>query len=194
MVRELPSKFVSRHPLMAVVLCPEPGIYPSAKATMLIGLLFLIAVPLTADVKPKRKREFPARLKVVSHRVDDLDNLHLKVSLDIDADVCIYANPVVDQELDHLSAKLTVLDADGKALDVKIKYPTGEKSSSEFIGDYYVYKKTADIEITVTEAKKRALPLKICICVVAFNERRFCCLGGAQLETYTEFDENKTEQ
>ena len=158
-------------------------------------LLMIILAPqyLRADERSKKKPEYPACLKIESQRFDEQGKLHIRVNLEIDPDVRIYANPVGGQGMDHASAKLTVLDVGGRAVDTKVQYPKGERLSSDFLEDYYLYKKTVVIGIVLNNVKKHQFPLTIHGYVVGYNERGSYCLGSGKLEVKLDLDK-KTEQ
>ena len=148
--------------------------------------------PVAADARPEAsivaethadddKRKFPAEIRVVSHETDDQGRLRIRVRLLINDHVAIYANPVRAPGMDHASARITVLDANRKPLRANVTYPTGDKLHAEFMGDWYLYRKSVEFDVVLAE--NPPLPLIVRAKIAGYNERKLYCLGVGEIET-----------
>jgi hypothetical protein len=94
----------------------------------------------------------------------------IKLTLVIDRDWHVYANPVGNEGLE--SAQTTVAVA-GKAKpnSVKVEYPKGKVVKDQIVGDYNVYEGTVEIKAVVERAAGDTGPLEVTVKLQACNEK-----------------------
>ena len=103
----------------------------------------------------------------------------LKITLTIDKDWHIYANPAgnPDQESSKTSVEFT---GRSKPKTVKIEYPKGKLIKDALVGDYSVYEGTVEIKAIVERMPGESGPLEISIKVQACNDKT--CLRPATIK------------
>lgn len=147
-----------------------------------IALLIVLTANLCgATVAEDAKSRYPAKISVVSTETTDEGHLKIRLRLQIDDDVAIYANPVRAPGMDHASARVTVHDANKHSLRANVTYPKGAKLHTEVLGDWYLYRKSADIDVLLPD--NPPLPLIVRAKIAGYNERVPSCLGFGTLET-----------
>ena len=154
-------------------------------------LIVLSAIQCGTTVAEDAKRKYPAKISVVSTETNDKGHLKIRLRLKIDEDVAIYANPVRAPGMDHASARVTILDANKKLLRANVTYPKGAKLHTEVVGDWYLYRKSADIDVLLSD--NPPLPLIVRAKIAGYNERVPYCLGFGTVETTLTTQRKKTE-
>ncbi|MCO8123281.1 hypothetical protein NHH03_16145 [Stieleria sp. TO1_6] len=127
----------------------------------------------------------------MSNMTDDEGRLRIRVRLLIEDHVAIYAHPVRAPGMDHASARVTVFNTNRKPQHAVVTYPAGDKLQTEFMGDWYLYRNSVDIEIVL--ADNPPLPLIVRAKIAGFNETRSFCLGSAVLESQLKPVDKKPE-
>jgi|GEM_PF-6308373 len=154
---------------------------------VIIAAFIVSGTTYADDVKAK----FPAEMHVVSQGTDDEGRLRIRVRLLIDDHVAVYANPVRAPGMDHASVRITVLDAEKKPLRSNVTYPAGDKIDTEFMGDWYLYRNSVDIDVVLRD--NPPLPLFIRAKIAGYNERGSYCLGFGEIETKLKPESEKSE-
>jgi DsbC/DsbD-like thiol-disulfide interchange protein len=84
------------------------------------------------------------------------------VTLTIDKDWHLYANPVGNEDL--MDNQVTVsVSSKNKLQDVKVEYPAGTLVKDKTVGDYKTYEGTVTIKATVRRAKGDTEPLDVSV-------------------------------
>lgn len=126
------------------------------------------------------KRGYPAQIHVISHKRLDDGRLLVRLRLLIDDHVAIYANPVRAPGMDHASARISVFGEDKQSLSAKVTYPKGDRHATEFIGEWYLYRRSADIAVALPGDPP--FPLIFRAKIAGYNERNSYCLGFGSVE------------
>jgi hypothetical protein len=139
-------------------------------------LALVVALALTGIIVAQenyRLRTVADFVKVAaeSGKPDAAGKQVITLTLDIDKEWFLYANPVGN---DILESVQTVVSVTGKKkpADVKIEYPPGIEMTS-FGESYRVYKNKAVIKATVRRAEGDTDPLEVSVCCDGSNMR--CC-------------------
>jgi thiol:disulfide interchange protein len=104
----------------------------------------------------------------------------ITISMSVDKDWHIYANPVGAEMLATSQTKVTV--ADKKAEDVQIEFPKGKERNDSLIGKYNIYEGEVAIKATVVRGKDDK-PLKVKVKFMACNDKGNCLLPATVEET-----------
>jgi thiol:disulfide interchange protein len=92
------------------------------------------------------------------------------ITLDVNPEYHIYANPVGNPELAENQTTVTLA---GKGKLGKVEYPAGEEVKDKVVGDYKVYHGKVTIKTTVEGAGPHTLAIKIQAC-----SKKACLLPG----------------
>src|SRR5436190_13666668 len=107
-----------------------------------LALVALLAAGLAGPVAAQQKsRDIAGHVKVnVTAEKPDADGKRvLAVTLDIENDFHVYANPVGQEDLEGARLRVKVT-AGGKDVPAEVAYPNGTVVKDEGIGDYKVYR------------------------------------------------------
>src|SRR5262249_6695173 len=105
----------------------------------------------------------------------------ITVTLSIDKDWHIYANPVGNEDL--VDNQTTVqFTGKTKPKDVHVDYPKGKVTKDETVGDFSVYEGKAVIKATVKRAKEDAGALELSVKVLACSDVNKVCLMPATIK------------
>lgn len=126
-------------------------------AAITTGLL-TSAAPVLAQGK---KSDSVVKAKATADKPADGKQV-ITITLDIDSNYHIYANPVSNP--DNESSQ-TVVSVTGKAKpdSVKVEYPEGKLIKDSLVGDYKIYKGKVTIKATVQRAKNDDGALEVSI-------------------------------
>lgn len=143
-----------------------------------IVLLALLLVPalLTAQ---GTKSDSVVKAKAKADKIDADGKQVVTITLQLDDDWHIYANPIGNPDMESNETKVTIT---GKAKPeaVKIEYPKGELVKDAVVGDYKVFKGKVTIKAVVTRAKGDTGPLEATIALQACNKSK--CLLPAKVK------------
>ncbi len=141
----------------------------------IVGSLWLLVVsflqaapPSPAGAGPKRS-DAVVQATAVAEKPANGKQI-IKVTLAIDKDWHLYANPVGNDGLDAAQTRLTV-SATAKPKSVKVDYPKGKLVVDPLVGNYRVYEGKIDITATVERAPGDSGPLEITVQLQACNEK-----------------------
>jgi hypothetical protein len=101
------------------------------------------------------------------------------ITLEIDKEYKIYANPVGNEMLTDAQTTVSITGKE-KLASVKVDYPAGELVKDKTVGDYMVYKGKTTIKAVVQRAKGDTGPLNVAIALQACTEKS--CLLPATIK------------
>lgn len=145
--------------------------------SLLVAITFPAALHSTELATAPR---FPAVIRVVETNPES--PMNFTVRLKANQGVDIYANQPRNQAWNHVAARITIRDADGKNVNARVSYPDGIKINADHLGDLYVYRDSVDIAVRIAgnEVKR---PLTFTLEGAGYNRLRSFCLGKMKLET-----------
>jgi hypothetical protein len=159
----------------------------------LLGLLSLAGgrVEVRAE-EDKDKPPAVVKVEVTADKPDADGRQVLTVTLEIDPDWNVFANPVEarlnqgkDNEFDKaFETQRTQIEVkrDGKPLEAKFDYPRGKLTTVKDFGSYRSYETKVSIKGTVQRARGDTAPLTVSVSFQANNEKRGVCLVPAVVE------------
>lgn len=137
-----------------------------------IGVLALGAI-LVGKVEPAlaqaKKSDSVVKVEVTADKPDADGKQTLTITLDIDKDWHIYANPVDNEDLTNAQTVISVTSK-GKLANVKVMYPAG-KLQGEKDEKYKVYEGRVAIKAQVKRANGDNQPLEVAIKLQACDAR-----------------------
>jgi hypothetical protein len=125
----------------------------SRRALALVALVggLALAAPTEAPAQAK-KSDSVVKVSATADKVGADGKQVVTVTLMIDRDWHVYANPVGQTDLDDAKTTVQVIGK-VKPASVKIDYPAGELVKDKVVGDYRVYHGKATIRATVQRAR-----------------------------------------
>jgi hypothetical protein len=148
----------------------------------LLGLLFLVGGRTEVNAgEDKDKSKSVVKVEVTADKPDADGKQSLTVTLEIDPDYSVYANPVGVKSFEEERTRVEVT-RDGKPIDVKFAYPEGKLVEVKETGSYRVYEKKVIIKGTVQRTKDDPLPLKVSVRFMASNDKKGFCLLPSVVE------------
>jgi DsbC/DsbD-like thiol-disulfide interchange protein len=102
------------------------------------------------------------------------------VTLKIDKDWHLYANPVDNDDLTDSQVTVAV-SSKNKLEEVKVEYPTGKVVKDKTVGDYKTYEGTVTIKAAVRRAAGDTEPLNVTVKLQACNDTTCLAPGTIKL-------------
>ena len=121
----------------------------------------LIALLVCAAVVFAQGKSSDAVIKAKAVAKAEGGKQEVTITLDVDPEYHIYANPVGNKDLEDTQTTVTVA---GKAKLVKVEYPTSEDVKDKVLGDYKVYRGKVTIKTTVEGAGPHEFAVKVQAC------------------------------
>ena len=119
------------------------------------------------------------KTEVKADKIADDGTQIVTVTLTIDKDWHLYANPVGNEDL--LSNQVVVaVSSKNKLQDIKVEYPAGKLKKDKDFGNYKIYEGKVTIKATVRRAKSDTEPLDVSVTIQACDASR--CLAGATVK------------
>jgi hypothetical protein len=147
-----------------------------------IAMLGIAAVCLTVNAQDGQKaapkagvdEDFPVKMDAVAEKRGADGKQRLTITLSLDKDFYVFANPPGHEEF--ISAK-TTLQVTGKnpPQSVDITYPKGEEKKVEGLGTLKIYTGKVQIEAVVQRAAGDSEPLLVTVKLQPFNARTMQC-------------------
>ncbi len=132
-----------------------------------------LALVLPAPAGEKSDSKIKATAKVSKLGADGKQTV--TITIDIDKDWYIYANPVGAEDFEDNKTRVTIKAKD--KVDVNVLYPTGKVKMDGKI-KYSVYEKSVVIEALVKRSAGDTGPLQVSIDVNSCSPRGVCLLPG----------------
>jgi thiol:disulfide interchange protein len=148
-------------------------------------LLNVASLPLAGAQKGAKNSAAVVKATVKADKLDAGGKQKLTITLDIDKDWHLYANPVGLKDLEDSQTTVSITSKT-KLEDVKIEYPAGKIHKDEVVGDYAVYEGKVMIQATVQRAKGDAGPLQVNIKLQACSDVFKTCLVPATVKKTVE--------
>jgi hypothetical protein len=149
-------------------------------ALTLIGLVVLYTrQPLQAG--DAKKSDAVVKVEAKADKPDGEGKQVVTVTLTVDKDWHLYANPVGNDDLAPSQTTLEIT-AKVKPRDVKIEYPKGKLVKDATAGDYMVYEDKVVIKATVLRAKDDTGTLELSVKLQACSDVKKTCLLPATLK------------
>jgi hypothetical protein len=147
------------------------------RVAMLAVLMAGVVVSAAPVLAQGKKSDSVVKAKATADKPVDGKQL-VKITLEIDKDYYLYANPVGNPDM--LESQVTVTVTGEKKLEsVKIEYPPG-KVAKDVTGEYKKYTGKVTIKATVQRAKGDTGPLTVAIKLIACSDR--ACLFPATVK------------
>lgn len=147
----------------------------------LSGVLMVAAI-LVGKVEPAlaqaKKSDSVVKVDIKADKPDADGKQTLTITLDIEKDWHIYANPVDNEDLSNAQTVVSVTSR-GKLEDVKVAYPGG-KLQADKDEKYKVYEGRVAIKAQVKRARGDNGPLEVAIKLQACNDKT--CLVPATIK------------
>ncbi|MBY0232071.1 MAG: protein-disulfide reductase DsbD N-terminal domain-containing protein, partial [Gemmataceae bacterium] len=137
----------------------------NATRTLALLAACLAAVPALASSAEKVKAS-------VSAGKAEGGKQAVTITLDIDKEFHLYANPVGNKDLEENQVTVTFTSGKAKA-GAEVKYPAGELKKDKVVGDYRIYK--GKVVITAMVERAKGSPLEAAIAVQACDKSK--CLA-----------------
>jgi hypothetical protein len=148
-------------------------------------LVVVVGVALPADARPQgKKSDSVVKITATGGKIEN-DKQTVEITIAIDKDWHIYANPVGQ---DDLATAATDVSITGKVkpASVKVEYPGGKVVVDSTVGNYKVYEDKVVIKAVVQRAKGDTEPLKVSIklqaCSFGKDNKGGLCLFPATVE------------
>lgn len=145
---------------------------------LLAGLLGLTAA--RAQAAPKLS-DAVVKAELKADKPDDQGNQTVVVTLNVEKDWHLYANPV-PKEFPGIPTTITA-DSASKVEDLKVAYPEGKLIKDALVGDYRVYDGKTDIKLTLKRPKGSS-PVELNVKVQACSDKQ--CLLPATIKLKVE--------
>jgi hypothetical protein len=147
------------------------------KTRVALALVALTAVgPALAQ---GTKSDSVVKATAKADKVGDDGKQALTITLEVDKEYHVYANPVGNEDFDSNKTTVTVTGK-AKPESVKVEYPDGEPVKDTVVGDYKVYKGKVTIKATVQRAKGDTGELEVAIKLQACSKSK--CLLPATIK------------
>jgi len=140
-----------------------------------LAALLLAVAPAAAQ----KKSDSVVKIDATLTKPDDNGNQTITITIDIDKNWHLYANPVGNDLLAPVQTTVKVLS---KVDDVKITYPEGKLIKDSTVGDYKVYEGKATITAKVKRGKGDTGPLEYSVSLQACNDKT-CLLKAVVKKT-----------
>lgn len=134
-----------------------------------LALAIILAGKLEPVLAQARKSDSVVKVEVTADKPDADGKQTITITLDIDKDWHIYANPVDNEDLTNAQTVVSVTSK-GKLTNVKIVYPPG-KLEGEKGEKYKVYEGRVAVKAQVKRAKGDNRPLEVAIKLQACDAR-----------------------
>lgn len=143
------------------------------------GLALLAALILAAPAMAQRRSDEVVKATAKADKPDADGNQVVTITLDINKEYHIYANPIGNEDL---SSNQTTLTLASKGKLEKIEYPVGKVKPDKVVGDYKVYKDKVTIKATVRRSGGE--PLEFAIKLMACTDTK--CLQPGTVKVKAE--------
>jgi thiol:disulfide interchange protein len=145
------------------------------------GLAVLAALALAAPALAQAKKSDEVVKATAKADKPDADGKQVvTITLDIDKEFHIYANPIGNEDL---ASNQTVVTITGQGdPKVKIEYPPGKVKPDKVVGDYKIYKDKVTIKATVQRARGNGGPLEVAIKLMACTDTKCLQPGTVKLK------------
>ncbi|MFO0843240.1 MAG: protein-disulfide reductase DsbD N-terminal domain-containing protein [Gemmataceae bacterium] len=145
------------------------------------GLALLAALTLTAPALAQRRSDEVVKATAKADKPDADGKQVVTITLDIDKEYHIYANPIGNEDL---ASNQTTLTLAGKGKLEKVEYPAGKVKADKVVGDYKVYKDKVTIKATVRRAAGDGEPVEFAIKLMACTDTK--CLQPGTVKVKAE--------
>jgi len=163
---------------------------PTSLAMMLVGMsdwLELTSSPQQPGL-PKlpggggaKKSDSVVKVAVKASAVDAANKQTLTVSLEVEKDWHIYANPVENEMQESAQTEVRIAGKGGpKAL--KFEYPPGKKVEDKLVGSYRTYEGTVEIKVQIERAPGDKESVEVSVRLLACNDKTKVCLLPATVK------------
>ncbi len=145
------------------------------------ALALLAALVLSTGVQAQAKRsEDVVKGTIKAEKPDAEGKQAVTITLDIDKEYHIYANPIGNEDLTSNQTTLTVVS--GKAKLTSIEYPKGKLKKDEIIGDYYIYDGKITIKAVLQRTKGETGPIELGVKLMSCTSTRCLQPGTVKLK------------
>jgi hypothetical protein len=145
------------------------------------GLALVAALALAAPVLAQKRSDEVVKATAKAEKPDADGKQVVTITLDIDKEYHIYANPIGNEDL---TSNQTVVTVPGKAKLGKVEYPAGKVKPDKVVGDYKVYKDKVTIKATVRRAAGDSGPVEFAIKLMACTDTK--CLQPGTVKVKAE--------
>ena len=145
------------------------------------GLALLAALALAAPAAAQKRSDEVVKATAKADKPDADGKQMVTITLDIDKEYHIYANPIGNEDL---ASNQTVVTVPGKAKLEKVEYPVGKVKPDKVVGDYKVYKDKVTIKATVRRAAGDSDPVEFAIKLMACTDTK--CLQPGTVKVKAE--------
>ncbi len=136
---------------------------------------FLVALSLlvtfggeTLSAEEPNVRKYPVQMSATIKKLGQTGQQQVVIKLTIKQGIHIYAGHVGSEMLKSNATRVALKNADKTLIAAKVDYPTGMKMENEFLGDFFVYKDTVTIRVTI-DRKDNNTPITIQCRVMGFH-------------------------
>lgn len=135
-----------------------------------------------AEPQKTSKRQFPAKITITTSELLDDGRRELELTLALEKDVEIFANPVGDTFPESCAMKVSIATEEETVIPAEIDYPKPSRSEDlDQDGKVHIFSGTVKIRLRFTPSQSS--DLKVRCKVQGWNSRALHCLGSATLET-----------
>ncbi len=144
---------------------------PSAVRVLSLAVVLILAATPFAGAAPKESKE-AVKITATADKPDADGKQTVTITLEIDKDWHLYANPVKNAMMTDSQTVVKILANNKELADTQIKYPAGKEKKDADFGNYNIYEGKVEVTATVRRAKDDTTPLEISLQISACDDKK----------------------
>jgi Disulphide bond corrector protein DsbC len=138
-----------------------------------------------ADAQDAQTSASVVKVTAKAGKPDDQGRVEVTITLDIDEDYFLFANPAGNETFELSQTKVRLKKGEEERVkDLEVEYPQGKERVDRVIGDYRVYEGRVQIKARFTPPAGQKEPVTLQVKLTAFNDKRFACLPWAVVDLH----------
>jgi Disulphide bond corrector protein DsbC len=155
------------------------------RTTAALLTVALACLASAADTPPDpNKSDSHVKVTAKAGKPDAQGRVEVSVTLDIDKDCSVYANPAGGPAKEPLppTAVTVKKGEEAKVKDLKVDYPKGMERNDPLLGKYSVYEGKVEIKAAFTLAEGEKGPVTLRVDFLASNDKKRVCYMAAPVD------------